>query len=39
MESLAMAFPVIAKLFATYVQNIASEELAIPSDQKLWPNP
>jgi hypothetical protein len=38
-DSLAIALPVMAKLLATYVQNMASEELAMLRTQKLWPKP
>ena len=39
MESLAMAFPITAKVFATYVQKIASEESGMLSSQKFCPKP
>lgn len=39
MESLAMALPVMAKVFATYVQKMASLDSAMESSQKLEPRP
>ena len=38
-DSFAMAFPVMAKLLATYVQKMASEDSEVLNCQKFWPSP